>query len=336
MMRETYECQKGLVSIVTPVFNGETHLPAMLDSVLGQTYPQVEMILVDDGSTDGTVAIAEDCREKFAARGYGYRIVRGGHGCASAAINRGLPYVRGEYLIWPDSDDRLEPESIEKRVRFLESHPQYRCVRSLAYYFDEDTGKAAEADEKTGDLANEDLFWDILEFRTYVCCGCYMLETASFFEIYPQRRIPEYDVGQNFQMLLPFAYRHKCPTIPEKLYGVCVRQESHSRRNLTQEEEERKYRNYERLVDDIARICKIDDVPSKERIWQWKAKRRYEIALKHHHGAQALRIARQLRKCRSFRWWNLLKDTVWICFVDNEVGRRFYGIYRRIFFRDAM
>ena len=109
----------GLVSCVTPVFNGEKYIGAMLDSILGQTYPYVEAIFVDDGSTDNTVRILESYREKFIERGYGYQIVRAPHRNASAAINRGLDLVVGEYLIWPDSDDILEPDSIKKKGRFF-------------------------------------------------------------------------------------------------------------------------------------------------------------------------------------------------------------------------
>jgi len=140
--------EKGRVSIVTPVYNGESHLARMLDSVLAQDYPQIEMILVDDGSEDGTIPVAESYREKFDARGYSYRIVQAEHKNASAAINQGLPYVTGEYLIWPDSDDILEPDSVKKRVEFLENNPQYQCVRSLAYYFDKLTGERRAPDER--------------------------------------------------------------------------------------------------------------------------------------------------------------------------------------------
>ena len=101
---------KDKVSVIIPVFNGERHLGRMLDSVLSQTYFWVEVILVDDGSTDHTLRVAEGYREKFEKKGYDYRIVRSKHRNASAAINCGLPYVTGEFLIWPDSDDRLEKE----------------------------------------------------------------------------------------------------------------------------------------------------------------------------------------------------------------------------------
>ena len=180
MAEKKYRFIEGKVSVVTPVYNGEFHLARMLDSVLNQTYEKIEMILVDDGSTDGTIKVAEDYQEKFAKRGYDFHLVKASHRCASGAINQGLPYVDGEYLIWPDSDDFLEPESVAKRVSFLQSHPQYECVRSLSYYFNAETGELMErADEKTGDLSTEDLFWDILESKTFVCCCCYMLRAKS-------------------------------------------------------------------------------------------------------------------------------------------------------------
>lgn len=331
MDQKQYEYNAGRVSIVTPVYNGETHLAKMLDSVLAQTYPDVEMILVDDGSADGTVRAAQNYSEKFEEKGYGYRIVRAEHKNASAAINRGLPFVSGEYLIWPDSDDYLEPESIRRRVDFLRQHPQYACVRSLSYYFDEETGTRSEkADEQRGDLKKLDLFWDILESKTFVCCGCYMLRTKAFFEVYPKRRIPEYDVGQNFQMLLPFMYRHKCPTLEEELYGVAMREGSHSRTALTQAQEEKKYRDYEKLVDDIAKNCRITDREERKQILCWKARRRYKLALKYGRKKAAARALLWLHRCGGFSAGEALKEIIWLYFVNGWVEENVYPIYLKI------
>lgn len=326
--------QKGLVSAVMPVYNGELHVAKMLDSLLAQTYDPVEVILVDDGSTDETLSVAESYSSKFARRGYSYRIVRAEHKNASAAISRGLPYVTGEYLIWPDSDDVLAPQSIARRVAFLQENPQYSCVRSLSWYFQEETGEPEEqADEQRGDLSKENLFWDILESRTFVCCGCYMVKTKPFFDIYPERRIPEYDVGQNFQMLLPFMFSHKCPTIREELYGVSIRAGSHSRRTLTQAQEQKKYRDYEHLIDDIASICQIDDKPSKERIARWKARRRYQLALKYRHGGAAISALRQLHRCGGIPLGDALKEIAWSFLVKGRVADKVYPLYRKLFGR---
>lgn len=278
--------RKGLVSCVTPVYNGEKYLGAMLDSVLAQSYPYVEMILVDDGSQDRTLFVAESYQKRFADKGYAYRVIHAPHKNASAAINYGLLHVTGEYLIWPDSDDILEKESIKRRVRFLEEHPQYCCVRSVMYYFN-GAGVLCGNGENWGDLEKEALFWDILYSDTFICCGCYMLKTEPFFSIYPDRRIPEYPVGQNFQMLLPYLYRHNCPTIPEKLYGVRVRADSHSRRGMTQKEEEDRFYCFEKLVDEIAKICKIRSIREKKRLLCWKLRRRCRLAQKWGKRAEA-------------------------------------------------
>ena len=200
---------KGRVSVVTPVYNGEMFLSRLLDSIRTQTYRNLELILVDDGSSDQTVMVARHWKERLEKEGISMRIVEAPHRNASSAMGYGLPFVSGEYLCWPDSDDVLKETSIEERVVFLEKHPEYHSVRSLSWYFISESGEKTTADEKRGDLKKEELFWDILEGKTFVCCGCYMLRSRDFFEIYPDGRIPVYQVGQNFQMLLPFMYRYK-------------------------------------------------------------------------------------------------------------------------------
>lgn len=269
--------KRGLVSIITPVFNGETFLLTYLKSIYNQTYSELELILIDDGSTDQTFSIAKNYQKNFKSKNIAYQILRTKHVNASHALSQGLALAHGEFLIWPDSDDILNPNSIQIRVDFLNTHPDYQCVRSLPYYFDFETKQPARPDEQKGNLQKQDLFWDILEGRTFVCCGCYMLRSKAFFEIYPEGKIPIYDVGQNFQMLLPFMYFHKCPTIEQELYGVAIRKESHSRTKLTKSQILKKYQDYELLIDDIISICNIQDSSSLKRIQSWKLLRRIDI-----------------------------------------------------------
>lgn len=323
-MMEKYQAIKNKVSVVTPVYNGEAYVGRLLESVLGQTWDQIEMILVDDGSTDKTLEVARAYEEKFRQRGFSYRIVQGEHHSASAAINRGLPWVTGEFLIWPDSDDVLERDSVRKRAEFLQANPQYECVRSLSYYVDEQ-GERTKAIENQGDLDNERLFFPILEWETFVCCGCYMLRTERFFEIYPERKIPEYEVGQNFQMLLPMLYAHPCPTIREELYVVCVREESHSRRKLSQEEKERRYALYEDLIDEIAQICRMTDKKDLRRIRLWKQKRRYAIYSWHGKRKKAAAALVQVLLCGGVTVWEFAKGMVKIF-----GGERVYWLYQRL------
>ena len=263
----------GRVSVVTPVHNGRRYLPAMLQSVLGQSWDDVEMILVDDGSEDGTAELARGYREAFLRRGYSFRLLQGEHRGAAGAINRGLPYVTGEFLIWPDSDDLLEPDSIRRRVEFLRQNPAYQCVRSLSRYIDEDGGPAPPS-ERRGDLDQERLFLPLLLGQTFVCCGCYLFRTQPFFEIYPRRQIPDYEVGQNLQMLLPFFHRWPCPTIREELYIVRVHPDSHSRRPRTREEAAARCAGFGALIDELAAICRLEGRELRQADC-WKLQQRY-------------------------------------------------------------
>lgn len=296
MVRNENYFTEGLVSVVTPVYNGEKYLGRLLNSLLAQTWESVEIIIVDDGSSDKTIELAESFGERFAQKGYSYRIISAPHRNASAAVGRGLREVTGEYLIWPDGDDELAPESIEKRVVFLKNNMQYNCVRSVSEYVNFETGKTVNREEKLGDTTPHKLFWDILFGRTFVCCGCYMLRSEVFFEIYGAEELPVYNVGQNFQMLLPFMYHNECPTIDEVLYKVNRRDDSHSARKLSEEEERQKYTEYEFMLDDLVRIIGIKDKRELREIDLWKQKRRMYIAKKYSDRSLRAKTAVKLYK----------------------------------------
>jgi glycosyltransferase involved in cell wall biosynthesis len=101
--------QVGLVSIVVPSYNAERFLAETLESALLQTYPHTEIIVIDDGSTDGTAEII---------RAYAGRVTAefGPNRGASAARNRGTALARGEFIQYLDADDLLPPAAIEHRV----------------------------------------------------------------------------------------------------------------------------------------------------------------------------------------------------------------------------
>lgn len=98
-----------LVSVVVPAYNVEMTLRACLDSVLAQTYPRLEILLVDDGSEDGTEGI---CRE-YAEADERIMLIRRENGGLSAARNTGLDRCSGEMVAFVDSDDVLTPDHIE-------------------------------------------------------------------------------------------------------------------------------------------------------------------------------------------------------------------------------
>ena len=96
---------KGLVSLLTPCYNAGHLIGRLLDSVLSQTYPRVEMVVIDDGSTDCSAEIINSYVQKFSARGYSLQYYYQPNSGQSVAIRNGLRIITGEYLAWPDSDD---------------------------------------------------------------------------------------------------------------------------------------------------------------------------------------------------------------------------------------
>ncbi|HVY76294.1 MAG TPA: glycosyltransferase [Puia sp.] len=109
-----------LVSIVMPVYNGEKYLKEAIDSVLSQTYSNIELLVIDDGSSDASAAIVSnypDDRVKLIRNEVNSGIV--------FSRNRGLELAEGEYIATLDADDIALPDRIERQVSFLDTHPEY-------------------------------------------------------------------------------------------------------------------------------------------------------------------------------------------------------------------
>ena len=223
------ECLKQpLVSIITPCYNGERYLDRYFSSVIQQTYQPLELNIINDASTDRTAEIAARYRPVLEEKGIQFTYLYQENAGQAAALNRGLKLFTGEYLTWPDADDEMTPDCIEKKVAYLQAHPEMQMVRSDGIYYNETT------QEKRGIAKEEDkfpqnIFEKLLSVKTYGCCGCYMISRALFLECYPDKNIFESRVGQNWQLLVPAASRSLCGYLDEKLYLVNEHGDSHSR-----------------------------------------------------------------------------------------------------------
>jgi glycosyltransferase involved in cell wall biosynthesis len=106
----------GLVSVVMPVYNGSAFIATAIDSLLAQTYPSWELVVIDDGSTDGTpAAVARYADERI-------RYFRQENRGQAAALNAGLDRAVGEFVTTLDADDWLPVDSLASRVERFESH----------------------------------------------------------------------------------------------------------------------------------------------------------------------------------------------------------------------
>jgi glycosyltransferase involved in cell wall biosynthesis len=101
-----------MISLIVPVYNAERYLHACVDSLLAQTLPDLQIILVDDGSTDGSPAIAQ----AYAKQDKRIEVYRQTHAGQSAARNLGLSHAQGDYIAFVDADDSIDPDWCQKHL----------------------------------------------------------------------------------------------------------------------------------------------------------------------------------------------------------------------------
>ena len=117
-------------SVIIPTYNRATMVCEAIDSVFAQTYPDFEIVVVDDGSTDGTEQVL---RKRYGDRiRYFYQENQG----RAVARNRGIRMSTGEYLVFLDSDDWLLPRALEVQAGFLDRNPEVDVVYGDGYYCD--------------------------------------------------------------------------------------------------------------------------------------------------------------------------------------------------------
>lgn len=124
---------RPLVSVVVPTFNRAALLPRALDSIVAQTFSDWEIVLVDDGSTDGTGEVAN----RYAAElGERFQYVRRANTGCCGARNDGIARAHGSFVAFLDSDDEFLPEKLERQLELFQSHPELGLVYCDYSYID--------------------------------------------------------------------------------------------------------------------------------------------------------------------------------------------------------
>lgn len=122
---------RPLISVVVPIYKVEAYLPQCLDSLVEQTYRNLEIILVDDGSPDGCGAICD----AYAARDSRIRVIHKKNGGVSSARNAGLAAVTGDLIAFVDGDDFVEPDIYERMYAHMTADPRLDVVYCAATRF---------------------------------------------------------------------------------------------------------------------------------------------------------------------------------------------------------
>ena len=268
--------KKGLVTIITPCYNGEKYVESLLDSILRQTYNNIEFIFINDGSNDNTEQIIEKYRSNFENRNIILKYIKQKNGGQASAINNGLKQLEGEFLIWPDSDDYFEEDAIENMVDFLMNNENYSAVRGkVAFRKDNDKKDLIEI-RKSNNPQNTDLFLNyIIEEDTYCFAGgCMMIRTENFLKNNKGREIYINKAGQNWQIILPAIYNSKTGYIDKVVYNYLVRENSHSRTKESRLDVLKRMQNHRKILNKT--IGKVVDNKEKKRKYLKIVKDKYD------------------------------------------------------------
>lgn len=216
-----------LVSVIIPCYNGENFVFRLLKSVLEQEYTNIEVIFINDGSSDKTEEIASQYMKKMKKRGMQCQYIYQENKGVCGAINTGLKLFHGEYIMYPNSDDWLTIDCIKKMVEYMETHKDKGTVISKgAVVSEKDTTKIIGILGRKN-TSNGWLFRDLIFGRDiYFGSAGWMTRAEMFLKVIPERYIYECRHGQNWQLYLPLLYKYEAGFLEEILWYYQVRDQS--------------------------------------------------------------------------------------------------------------
>ena len=188
--------EQALVSVIVPVYNTEKYVREALNSVIAQTYSNLEILVIDDGSTDGSGAICDE----FQRRDPRVRVVHQENRGLSGARNTGLRLMRGEFVAFLDSDDRYYSKMIETMIRSMEkSGSEISECRVL--------NAAAQTKQRTpvseGVFSAKEIFHLIMKRQA----NCYVWDKVYRSELWQGVRFPEGHYYEDMAVILDILFR---------------------------------------------------------------------------------------------------------------------------------
>ena len=250
------------VSMIIPCFNVPlTALDRMMRSVFNQNYSNIEIIMVNDGSTDDTLGRLKKWEMLFNERGFITKIFSKINGGIASAINVGLSHFTGDFVCFPDADDILSPEYVSRMISSLEKEPATDWARCFADVVDGNSMEEClgffEYPDPLDQLRSNKDFIDYLLQRIEATVCVVMVRSCFFRKCIPSLTLNENFGPQEWQILLPLSFYGKCCHVPEVLYTRVKYPSSHFHRGISS------FENYERHteLDRESQMKTLRDLP---------------------------------------------------------------------------
>ncbi|ULL17000.1 glycosyltransferase [Paenibacillus sp. H1-7] len=209
-----------LISVVMAVYNGEKYVEEAVRSVLNQTYPHFELIIVDDGSTDRTWEILEaidDPKVKIIHQDKN-------HGAASC-LNLGIEHAKGDWIAIHDADDISEPNRLEEQALYLQTHPGRIGVSSLiAGRIGNEIVVHNEEVHYYNLILDHGQIINTRLFSCYLCHGTVVFSKKAFYAV--GRYNPKYKISYDYDLWLRLFQISPIEKIPKVLYHYRLREDS--------------------------------------------------------------------------------------------------------------
>jgi glycosyltransferase involved in cell wall biosynthesis len=197
---------RPLVSVIIPAYNAARFVAQAVESVLAQSYRPVEILVIDDGSTDDTARVLEPYRDAI-------RYIRQPNGGPSRARNNGLAHARGELIAFLDADDVWLPDKLSRQVRCLEESPAVGVVHCDTYNLDEQSGARSRRATPRDDFAGN--CYARLFRGNQVTYSTVVIRRECLDRVGPMDE--RYTHAEDYDLLLRLARRFPFAYVPEPL-----------------------------------------------------------------------------------------------------------------------
>jgi glycosyltransferase involved in cell wall biosynthesis len=223
------------LSVIVPNYNHSLHLPAAVNAILKQSVPPLEIILIDDGSTDNSIGVIQGLASRHPLIKI-YRNEQNQGVCFT--VNRGIDLARGDYVLSSSADDEIQPGLFEKSLRLLAAHPQAALSCTISRWHDVASGlswhMAAGMAKEARYLSPEDLVRVGRAGKLIICTSSAILRKEPLIRV--GRLIPELRWHCDwFAAMIP-AFRHGLCFVPEPLSDFYLHPNSYYNRGRRSEE----------------------------------------------------------------------------------------------------